>query len=77
MNALRDGTPRWTTASYYPGFYKLYGTFNEKGELVDTWGTPYRIDLNAEQGPRVSSAGKNMVFEGDAPGSDDIRSWWL
>lgn len=50
---------------------------NLKGELLDPWGTPYRITFESESAPpRIHSAGLNRFFEAeDAPGSDDFRSW--
>lgn len=49
---------------------------NEKGELMDSWGTPYRIEIDQKTyRPHVSSAGKNKVFEPEKKKSDDIRSW--
>ncbi len=49
--------------------------FNEKGELIDPWQTPYRVEFGDFPRPHVSSAGRNKVFDGDAAGSDDICSW--
>ena len=49
---------------------------NEKGEIIDPWGTPYRIDFSPHpDAPRVQSAGKNRVFEPRSESSDDCYSW--
>lgn len=50
---------------------------NEKGELLDPWGTPYGITFEpGTQTPMIHSAGKNRLFEADdAKHADDYRSW--
>jgi hypothetical protein len=46
---------------------------NEDGELLDPWGTPFKITFDAEtQKPLIHSAGKNRLFEEHG---DDYRSW--
>lgn len=51
------------------------GALNAQGQIVDSWGTPYRIEIPEKGSPRISSAGKNRRFEPDSKDSDDIRSW--
>lgn len=50
---------------------------NEKGELLDPWGNPFRITFEPEtQKPLIHSAGRNRFFEADsAIGGDDYKSW--
>jgi hypothetical protein len=50
---------------------------NEKGELLDPWGNPFRITFEPEtQMPLIHSAGRNRLFEAEsANGGDDYRSW--
>ena len=52
-------------------------SLNDKGELLDPWGFPYRITYDSATGePLVHSAGKNRLFESDgAKHADDYRSW--
>lgn len=45
-------------------------SLNQKGEMVDPWGTPYRIDARDKGQLEIQSAGPNKVF-GD---NDDIGS---
>ena len=50
---------------------------NEHGEMLDPWGTPFRITFDHVSGmPKIHSAGPNMIFE-EKPGkhSDDYYSW--
>ena len=42
---------------------------SSKGEPLDCWKTPFLFE-----GARVRSAGRNRMFDGDKPGSDDILS---
>lgn len=49
--------------------------FNSKGELLDSWGMPYRFDFSKPDAPRVWSCGPNRKDEGGAEGTDDIVSW--
>ena len=50
---------------------------NDHGEMLDPWGTPFRITFDHESGlPKIHSAGPNMIFEEKAgKHSDDYRSW--
>ena len=50
---------------------------NEHGEMLDPWGTPFRIAFDHVTGlPKIHSAGPNMIFEEKAgKHSDDYRSW--
>jgi hypothetical protein len=50
-------------------------SFNERGELLDPWGRPYRIDTTNPAFPWAYSLGKNARDDGGAPGSDDVPSW--
>ena len=43
-------------------------TTNSKGELLDVWGAPYRIEITVQTNYVIRSAGKNRTF-GD---KDDI-----
>lgn len=45
------------------------------GALTDPWGSPYRILLNKDREPQLTSAGKNRVFEDGKTDSDDIQGW--
>lgn len=45
------------------------------GVFVDPWGTPYLIDLNRPDGPRVYSCGPNKTDEAGEASTDDIASW--
>ena len=47
---------------------------NARGEFLDPWGHPYRIDVSNPQSPNVYSFGENGIDEGGAEGSDDIAS---
>lgn len=49
---------------------------NEKGELLDPWGTPYRmIPSTGTALPIIHSAGKNRLFEAaSAKRADDYRT---
>jgi hypothetical protein len=49
--------------------------FNEARELLDPWGTPYRIDTSNPKFPWAYSCGPDKKDDGGAPGSDDIVSW--
>jgi hypothetical protein len=35
---------------------------NEKGEILDNWGTPIRVTLHADEPPLFLSAGKDKIF---------------
>ena len=49
---------------------------NAQSEIIDPWGTPYRIDLSPHPtAPRIQSAGKNRTFEPRTKESDDYYSW--
>ncbi len=49
---------------------------NSNKEMIDRWGTPYLIEIDEKiHLPRVSSAGKNKIFEPNLEKSDDIKSW--
>jgi hypothetical protein len=49
---------------------------NARGELLDPWGTPYRLVVEHDQHEvRVQSAGANRVFEPPSKKSDDYYSW--
>jgi hypothetical protein len=48
---------------------------NAKGEYLDPWGTPYRIDASNPKFPWAYSCGPDKKDDGGAPGSDDIVSW--
>ncbi|HWB60612.1 MAG TPA: hypothetical protein VG733_14050 [Chthoniobacteraceae bacterium] len=48
---------------------------NKAGELVDPWGTPYRIQILNPEIPRAYSCGPNKKDEGGETGTDDIVSW--
>jgi hypothetical protein len=52
-------------------------SLDDKGELLDPWGSPYRITFDSATGePLIHSAGKNRLFESDgAKHADDYRSW--
>ena len=50
---------------------------NDHGEMLDPWGTPFRITFDEKRNlPKIHSAGSNLIFE-DKPGkhSDDYYSW--
>ena len=49
--------------------------FNGRGEFLDPWGTPYRIDVSNPDFPWAYSFGPNKVDEGGTQPSDDISSW--
>ena len=52
-------------------------SMNDLGELLDPWGTPFRITFDKVSGmPKIHSAGPNRKFE-DKPSkhSDDYYSW--
>lgn len=49
--------------------------FNARGEFIDPWQTPYRLDVSNPASPRAYSFGKDKNDDGAAPGSDDIVSW--
>ncbi len=51
-------------------------SINTKGELLDPWGTPYRITPSpGAEPPEIHSAGKNHLFEtATAMHADDFRS---
>ena len=39
-------------------------SLNERGELLDPWGTPFRITIDYKRGiPKIQSAGPNLIFE--------------
>jgi len=41
---------------------------NDRGELIDPWGTPFRITFDySRMIPRIHSAGPNLTFEGSSP----------
>lgn len=43
-------------------------TLNDRGELLDPWGTPFRISLDREnQHPVIESAGPNLTFDKGLP----------
>ena len=42
---------------------------NSRGELLDPWGTPYQISLDADTNIHITSAGPDQKFET----KDDIR----
>lgn len=45
---------------------------NDKGEIVDPWGTPFRFYFSGDE-VLIRSAGPNRVFEDDATrGADDL-----
>jgi hypothetical protein len=45
---------------------------NDKGEIVDPWGTPYRLYFSGDE-VLIRSAGPNRVWEDDnQPESDDL-----
>lgn len=46
---------------------------NTLGELVDPWGTPYRITTT--NGVMVYSCGKDQLDDRGEPGTDDLVSW--
>ena len=50
---------------------------NDHGEMVDPWGTPFRITFDADSKiPKIHSAGPNLIFE-EKPSKhgDDYYSW--
>ena len=70
MAALRDMNGR-------KDFFHTYELkqLSARGEYLDPWDHPYRIDTSNPQSPNVYSFGKNGIDEGGAEGSDDIASW--
>jgi hypothetical protein len=48
---------------------------NAKGEFVDRWGTPYRMDVSDQANPRTWSCGPDRHDDEGKEGSDDIVSW--
>ena len=51
---------------------------NELGEMLDPWGTPFRITFAADATvPKIHSAGPNLIFEEKATkrSGDDYYSW--
>jgi hypothetical protein len=48
---------------------------NPAGEILDPWGTPYRIDASNPKSPRAWSCGPDKKDDHGAPGSDDVVSW--
>jgi len=52
---------------------------NDRGEMIDPWGTPFRITFDySRMIPKIHSAGPNLAFEGASPMermmSDDFHS---
>ena len=46
-----------------------------KGEFLDPWGNPFRIDTSDPATAKVYSFGRNKRDDHGAEGSDDIVSW--
>src|SRR5438552_1279798 len=63
QKALQGGNPRGL-----PFFQAGSRSLNNKGELLDPWGTPYRFTFSSTNRVVVTSAGKNRIF-GD---KDDV-----
>jgi hypothetical protein len=75
MKELRGGNSRHTVF-----FECSRDALNDHGEIVDPWGTPFRITFDhAQKLPKIHSAGANLIFEGDSAMhkmmSDDFHSW--
>ncbi|XHR29976.1 MAG: type II secretion system protein GspG [Chthoniobacteraceae bacterium] len=70
LAALQRKNPR-DIMFYEPGSRHL----NSKGELLDPWGTPYRIGATKPGYAWAYSCGANKIDEGGAWGSDDVSSW--
>ena len=56
-------------------FEGVASRFNARGEYLDPWKHPYRIDASNPDFVWVYSFGKNGIDEGGAEGSDDVASW--
>jgi hypothetical protein len=48
---------------------------NKNGELIDPWGSPYKLDELTNPYPHVYSFGPNKKDELGTEESDDIASW--
>lgn len=70
MNTLRGANPRKIVF-----FEARPQDFNQQGEYIDAWGTPYHIDASTPDYPWAYSYGPDKQDNGGAPGSDDITSW--
>ncbi|MEA3210407.1 MAG: hypothetical protein QOE70_3464 [Chthoniobacter sp.] len=70
MTALRGKNPKQIII-----FEADAKRFNPRGEFLDPWGTPYRIEASNIDFPWAYSFGKNLIDEGGAEFSDDIVSW--
>jgi hypothetical protein len=50
--------------------------FDNSGNFIDQWGTPYRIDASgSDSKPKVWSFGKNKRDDRGAEDTDDVASW--
>ena len=69
LTGERDGGPAYISLSATQR--------NERGEMLDPWGTPYEITINPMTGAlRIRSAGPDLTFA--PPGAtidDDVRGW--
>jgi len=55
--AIRRNNPRGIS------FFEFHPTaLNDKGELIDPWGTPYRISIEGEATIHIRSAGPDKIF---------------
>jgi hypothetical protein len=69
LASIQGGNPRGTI--YFVAAPK---NINSKGEFIDGWGTPFRIDLSDPKKPRVWSCGRDRIDNGGVKGSDDLIS---
>ncbi len=74
LKALMGDNPRRMVFFEPAAVPKSFDSFNDRGDLIDFWGTPYRFDLTDPKIPRVWSCGKDRRDDGGAVGSDDIPS---
>jgi hypothetical protein len=59
MHALRGGNEKGSI--FFDGPRE---SLNEHGELLDPWGTPFRITFDpVQKTPRIHSAGPNLIME--------------
>ncbi len=59
MHALRGGNERGSV--FFDGPREA---LNDHGELLDPWGTPFRITYDpVQKTPRIHSAGPNLILE--------------
>ena len=70
--ALTGKNPAGQSPDKVPAIEASSQELSAKGEFVDPWGTPYRINVETDS-PRVYSCGPNRTDEYGK--GDDITSW--